>query len=108
MTAAAVIAVMFLSAGCEVPVTPSAAAGPSAYDDYCGEHGFVDGKKRNDAGEVIEECSLGPTPNGGAYSIARYTDGRGPASEDDASTVEITEYDGAANVIKTTYGTLGR
>lgn len=107
MKAAAITAVMLVCAGCEESATPSAAAAPSAHD-YCGEQGFVDGEKHNNAGEVIEECSLGPTPNRGAYSIARYRDGQGPTSKDEAVNVEIAEYDAAGNVIETTFGTLGR
>jgi len=30
------------------------------------------------ADELVAECSAGPTPKGGAYSIARYLDADGP------------------------------
>ena len=80
--------------------------GPSARD-FCAEAGFVDGEQRNDAGELVAECTEGPTPEGGAYSIARYSDADGPADKQDATEVEITEYDADGGVLNTTHGTLG-
>lgn len=95
-----------LLTACDFGTTPSASSTVSARD-YCREHGFIDGEQRNDARELIAECSLGPTPNGGAYAIARYLDADGPADKGDATTVEIGEYDDDGNVVHTTDGTVG-
>lgn len=56
---------------------------------------------------ITEERSNGPTPHGGAYSIAYYRDAAGnPASKEVAAQVEIVEYDSRDNVIWRTYGIL--
>jgi hypothetical protein len=48
----------------------------------------------------------GPTPNGGVYSIAYFRNDDGsPADEDDATKVEIVEYDEDDKVVQRTYGT---
>lgn len=47
----------------------------------------------------------GPTPNGGAYSEARFLDAQGnPVSKDKATRVEITEYTRTGKRVATTYG----
>lgn len=62
------------------------------------------------AGEVVGETSErreGPTPNGGAYSIAYYRDERGvPTTRDQARSVEIIEYDVEGEAIHSTMGYL--
>ena len=46
-----------------------------------------------------------PTPNGGVRSEAIFHDGKGNLlDEEDATHVNILEYDAAGNVIHTTYG----
>lgn len=105
--AAVIIAtIAILCTACDIGATPSASTTVSARD-YCREHEFIDGEQRNDAGELVAECSTGPTPNGGAYSIARYLDADGPADKGDATTVEISEHDDDGNVVHTTYGAFG-
>lgn len=97
-TALVLAAIMLACSACD--------NGPSARD-FCADAGFVDGEQRNDAGELVAECREGPTPEGGAYSIARYADADGPADKQDASEAEITEYDAQGNILNTTYGTPG-
>lgn len=47
----------------------------------------------------------GPTPNGGVYSIAYFSDEDGePCSEDKAARIEIHECDKDGNSIFRTYG----
>jgi len=56
--------------------------------------------------QVLRE---GPTPAGGAYSIASYLDGDGqPVVKDDAASVEIVEYDDAGGAIAHTSAQLPR
>lgn len=51
----------------------------------------------------------GPTPNGGASSKAFFQDDEGnPVEEEQATRVEIVEYDAEQKVIGRTYGTLQR
>ena len=53
------------------------------------------------------ETRPGPTPNGGAYSVASYLDANGnPAPRNAATRVEIVEYDENDTAISTTYGNL--
>lgn len=48
-----------------------------------------------------------PTPNGGAYSIANYSDIDGqPCSKEKAAKVVINEYDANNNLLASTYITL--
>ena len=98
-------ALVALGVACDGGTNPSPSATPAARD-FCTEQGFVDGEQRNEAGELIAECELVSTPEGGAYSIARYSNANGPADKDDATDVEITEYDADGNVVTTTYGTI--
>lgn len=97
--------ITFLCTACDFVTTPSGSL-PVARD-YCREHGFIDGKQLNDGDELIAECSVGTTPNGGAYSIALYLDADGPADKDDATAVEIGEYDHDGKMVHTTDGTVG-
>lgn len=97
----AAVALLALAAGC------GGEGGDEAARDHCADAGFVDGEQRSDEGELIAECRPGPTPNGGAYSIARYSDAGGPADKDQATDAEITEYDEDGEVVQTTHGTLG-
>lgn len=64
------------------------------------------------AGEVVGETSErreGPTPNGGAYSIAYYRDERGvPTTRDRARSVEIIEYNVDGEPMYSTIGYLNR
>lgn len=47
----------------------------------------------------------GPTPNGGAYSIAYYQDAKGnDADVDKATNMLIVEYSSDGQVIRNTYG----
>ncbi len=56
-----------------------------------------------------EERRDGPTPHGGAYAIARFIDDAGnPTTKDQATQVEICEYDQAGECIFRTYGRLPR
>jgi hypothetical protein len=56
---------------------------------------------------LTEERIDGPTPQGGAYSIAYYRDENGELIDKAvASRVEIVEYDSRGNMIWRTYGTL--
>ena len=88
--------VILLAGACDL--APGSGGSPTpAARDYCAELGFVDGEQRGDGGELVAECRSGPTPNGGAYSIARYNGNR----------VEITEYDAEGNILQTTHGTVG-
>ncbi|MDQ3880347.1 MAG: hypothetical protein M3295_04670 [Chloroflexota bacterium] len=99
---------LLLAAGCKGGgESPSVSATP-APRDYCAELGFEDGEERNAEVELIAECRLGPTPVGGAYSIARYLADGEPVDKDDATEVEITEYDADGNVITTTVGSFGQ
>ncbi len=93
---ASLMAITMLVIACD-PAPGSGGTTTPAARDFCVELGFVDGEQRDDDGEIVAECRLGPTPNGGAYSIARYS----------GSQVEITEYDVEGNVIATTQGTVG-
>ncbi len=50
----------------------------------------------------------GPTPRGGAYSIAYWQDGNGnPTTKDKAKAVEIAEFDLQDQEIARTYARLG-
>jgi hypothetical protein len=58
---------------------------------------------------VSSERGDGPTPNGGAYSIASFFDADGqPCAKDDAVTVVIGEYDSADKMICETVGSVTR
>lgn len=103
----ALAAILLACAACNDDGRGSQASSTPSARDFCAEAGFVDGEQRNDSGELIAECSEGPTPEGGAYSIARYSDADGPADKEDSTEVEITEYDADGNVLNTTYGTVG-
>jgi hypothetical protein len=49
----------------------------------------------------------GPTPNGGAYAIAYFfDDARNPAPKDQATGVEVVEFDSRGEAIHRTSGTL--
>jgi hypothetical protein len=55
-----------------------------------------------------QERHEGPTPSGGAYSIASYLDADGnPAAKADAARVLIAEFDANGEQIAETVGTLG-
>lgn len=55
-----------------------------------------------------QERREGPTPNGGAYSIASYFSDAGvPAAKEDARLVEIVEYTAAGESIRSTSARLG-
>lgn len=46
----------------------------------------------------------GPTPNGGAYSIAYFSDARGnPCAREDAHSMEIVEFDADGEAVHRTY-----
>lgn len=92
----AFLAVLLICVACDRDSTGPAGTTPAARD-YCTELGFVDGEERNDNGELVAECHAGPTPNGGAYSVARYS----------GTDIEITEYDTDGNVVHRTYGPSG-
>jgi len=94
-----------LCGACDQAATP-AASSTRAARDHCAELGFTRGEQRDDAGALVAECRAGPTPNGGAYSIARYLDAGEPAGKDDATTVEISEYRDDGTVVHTTQGTV--
>lgn len=49
----------------------------------------------------------GPTPNGGAYAIARFTRDGAPAPKEQADAVEVVEYDAAGREIHRTYARIG-
>lgn len=102
----AAISLAILCAACDEGATrPASSSGaPGA---YCGDQGFVGGEQRNDADELIAECRVGLTPNGGAYSISRYSDADGPADKETATSVEIIEYDHDGNILQTTHGAPG-
>ncbi len=55
-----------------------------------------------------QEEREGPTPNGGARSVAYYRDDAGnPAEKAEATQVEIVEYDAEGKAVWRTYGRLG-
>ena len=55
--------------------------------------------------DKTQERIDGPTPNGGAYSIAYFqNEGGEPITKDLASKVEILEFDQNGSVIHRTYG----
>jgi hypothetical protein len=56
------------------------------------------------AGEPTSERHDGPTPNGGAYSVANFLDGeRRPCPKADAVYIEILEYDESDNNVGRTW-----
>jgi hypothetical protein len=56
-----------------------------------------------------QQLREGPTPAGGAYSIASYFDESGsPVVKADASNVEIVEYDDDGSAISHTSGTISK
>ena len=51
------------------------------------------------------ETHIGPTPNGGAYSVAYYRDANGdPCTKDKASQIEVCEYSAKGVCINSIYG----
>ena len=54
--------------------------------------------------ESVFRCNQ-PTPNGGCYSMAYYSNENGPCAPEDATRVLILEYDENDNVIFSTHGT---
>lgn len=50
----------------------------------------------------------GPTPNGGAYAVAYYSKEGQPVDREQATEVEICEFDQAGNCLFRTYGKLNR
>lgn len=55
-----------------------------------------------------QRCSPGPTPNGGAYSVATHLDDDlRPVARDEATRLSVTEYDADGNEVFHTTGTLG-
>lgn len=57
--------------------------------------------------DETQERADGPTPNGGTYSIAYYSDGRGnrvPKAE--AAAVEVVEFDASGRALRRTYARL--
>jgi len=56
---------------------------------------------------MTEREVVGPTPNGGVRSKAFFQDDEGePIDQEEATRVEIVEYDAAGDVISRTYGEL--
>lgn len=43
--------------------------------------------------DPVEERTDHPTPSGGVYSVARYSNASGPCPKSEATRVEIIEYD---------------
>jgi len=69
------------------------------------QKGGVFGPSMNIA--LTSESQDGPTPNGGVRSTAYYTDDAGrPCPKDDATQLEIVEYDAAGQAVFRTYGQL--
>jgi hypothetical protein len=55
------------------------------------------------------EIKIGPTPSGGAYMVAYFSDDTGnPVEKEQATQVEIHEFDEAGKNIQRTYGRVGR
>lgn len=77
----------------DVPATTAAAV------DHCAEV-HID--------PATQECRNGPTPAGGAYSIATFLDDAfNPVPEADATQVSISELDADGNELQSTLGSLG-
>lgn len=54
-----------------------------------------------------QNCTDGPTPAGGAYAVGTYLDENGePVPKDEATQLEIIEYDEDGNELQSTLGTL--
>lgn len=63
--------------------------------------------KPTEAEQATSQRIEGPTPQGGAYAIAYFTDGDGrPCPKARAAHAEIIEYDEAGDGIFRTYGDL--
>ena len=94
LAVSAIAATLVVATACDGGSNATATSTPAARD-HCTELEFVDGEQRDEAGLLVAECRSGPTPNGGVYSISRYS----------GSEVEITEYDEDGNVVQRTHGT---
>jgi len=58
---------------------------------------------------ATSERTDGPTPNGGSYAIAYWRDDRGrPVEREQATMVEVVEYDERGNQVASTVALLGR